>query len=333
MQGEGAEKRVHPSERCAASLLPEQSSGQMWVLLECLRVRTERIPVGLVQQRDEVLNTLQKAQADLLTREEEGIQPCSSVPSPCPPTNVSALAETVKEFEVTCMDWAQDPESAPKDSGAKQYVRDWFAEKDMVVEEIQSIGARRCAGAEANSQTGCHRFLPYALYKTGVSRCPTCMRSLRAAVAALANRCLQDERAECQDPQETGHSCEAKEEIESPLVAGVGCSGTAVLEKHVSFDDTAEWKIECEQKLAFAIYAGMPNIYYLALVLPTDVVEAKATGGSLMVTWLDGDSDHRSVPADEVIFLDSPLAAEVRNEATAFWDVDVARLAPHATGP
>jgi len=82
------------------------------------------------------------------------------------------------------------------------------------------------------------------------------------------------------------------------------------------------------RELALALYRGEMNTYYRALALPSDVEFGKEANLPVLVTWIDGDQQHRQVPPLEVIFLSEPWARDVCEFPAAHWDNSVGRLMP-----
>lgn len=288
---------------------------ETWVLLDSLRVRVEMLPGGLLQERDTVFEELNFLLSGLQTW-QPGLE--HSMPSFLQLSEMVRLSERTRDLESVYLEWAQDADAAPHDEASKQRVCDWLGangEKDIAIEYIRNAGARRCTGPEEDPGCGCGKWLRTELYKGAMQHCLQCKRPSKRAVAAAANRQL------------------ASEEI-AGMYSGIGpaVSSTGDIRmprRRVSFEDRFIGVVEVEaRELAFALFLPENNSYYPALVLPSDVDFGREVGEPVMVTWLDGDNNHRLVPATEVILFREPFAEAVRESTVAHWDNRVSALLP-----
>jgi hypothetical protein len=228
------------------------------------------------------------------------------------------FSERVVEIENYYQQWAEDKDAAPVDIASKKHVVDWLGpdgEKDTALESLRQAGARRCKGP--GDGTSCRKLLRHELYKRAANRCPACKRPSKRAMAASANKDLAG--------SEVRTLIEGEPEP-TPAPAPDGRRHVAINGDFISI-----MQVEARE-LAFALYGGEMNTYYLALALPSDVEFGKENNTPVLVTWQDGDQSHRQVPAGpaKVIFLSDPWARDALGSNAAHWDNSHGRLMPGA---
>jgi len=204
-----------------------------WVLLECLRMRAERLPGGLMPLRAEILSTVKELQENLRNLDDQDIESPLSLPSVLQPATIDELSGKVENLEASYLHWAQDPEALPTDAASKKFTLDWLDEKPMVMEQIESLGARRCVGPGHKGGRGCQKFLRYDLYKADVKRCSACLGPSKRATARMTNKRMQQQQVENRNSQGTGHARKGR-------IAKDESSKAKTAVKEVSFDISTE---------------------------------------------------------------------------------------------
>jgi hypothetical protein len=297
-----------------------QSLEEIWLRLDSLRVRMDMLPGGLVIERDTNLSELIGLMAEMqsIAMEMPGAQAKHAQIF----GKIQRISDLVESVEAEYWKWCKDTDAFPQDNVAKQQVYDWLVptgEKVIILAQLQELGARHCPGPsmaqlpdlEPVDRPPCNKFLQYGLYKSKVQRCPTCGKESKKLVAERATRMVKNCPAEVADTT-------------FEIVADV---------KMVNFMDAPPTSIPVEaREVAFAKYAGCPNTYFRAFVLPSDLEMAKERGNPVMVSWLDGDRKHRSVPTSDVFLMDHPFASEVNSCNAAEWCPNAERLVARSTG-
>jgi len=304
------------------SIKAEASPEESWLHLDCLRVRMEMLPGGLVIERDTNITRLQTLMAQMQQGEVEPSELVSMSQAYAKHAEILAevvsLTEIVEGVEMAYWQWCSDAAAAPLDAFAKQQVNDWLmpeGEKQAVLDQMRQVGARRCPGPSistegtvTNANGCCGKYLQYGLYKANVRRCPACIKESKRLTAVSATQKVRQSLLAGMLPRSQLHGSRRK----------------GVL---VSDDSPSLIPVE-SRDLAFAVYAGSPNTYYHAHVLASDLEFAKANGTAVSVHWADGDRRHRSVPVDQVIMMDHPWACDVQNASAAIWNAETQRLVP-----
>lgn len=290
------------------------SPTETWVRLDSMRVRMEMLPGGLVIERDSNLTELGVLMGEMQSGECEASdqvpQSQAYLKHASILTKITWLADLVEAVESEYWRWCQDEDAPPLDMVAKQQVYDWLVhtgEKAVVLAQLRELGARRCLGlgnALAGTGRTCPKFIQYGLYKSKVRRCPACIKESKRLIALHATEAVRAEGEE------------------------VDVKNTSVA---ISEAPASSIPVEARD-LAFAIYAACPDTYFRAYLLPSDLEIAKANGTPVMVSWLDGDRKHRSVPATDVVMMDHPSASDVRTANAAHWDEDSQCLVPRTAG-
>jgi len=301
------------------------SPDETWMLLDGLRVRMEMLPGGLVIERDTNLTDLAVLMSEMQNGEVEASEEVSQSQASQKHAEVladaSRLSELVEAVESEYWRWCMDADAPPVDTVAKQQVHDWLVhtgEKAVVLTQLRELGARRCIGTGNPSvdvpgdRPPCRKFLQYGLYKSRVRRCPTCSKESKRLVALCATEAVRCSLADA---------------------AVASSEGDAKKSPKITFSEGPPSSIEVQaRELAWAPYAGVPNTYFRAYVLPSDLEIAKENGTPVMVNWLDGDRRCRSVPARDVVMADHPWASDLKSANSANWSNESQRLVSTAAG-
>lgn len=279
---------------------------ELWVRLDTLRVRLEMLPAGLSPRREAILQEAEQSMQRLQAWEAEAAYPLPPPPYALHSASIRRLALMVEDMELEYLSWARDAEASPLDPTSKQNVLAWFAaEREMVLEDMLMVGARRCAGPYMETGSGCWKFLQYGLYKTATHRCPSCSHAVKRCQADQANGVIAAAVAEC------------------------GGSALVPRRRQLKFDSVPRMVIEVEaRERCFAYWAGSANTYFSAYVLPSDLEVALETGCPVTVSWFDGDRRGRQVSPKQVVLCDHPWAEEVCECTSAHWDSSAGRLLP-----
>jgi hypothetical protein len=296
------------------------SPEEIWLRLDSLRVMMDMLPGGLVIERDTNLSELIGLMAEMqsIAMDKPGVQAKHAQIF----GKIQRISDLVESVEAEYWKWCKDTDAFPQDNVAKQQVYDWLVptgEKVIILSQLQDLGARHCPGPsmaqlpdqQPAERPPCNKFLQYGLYKSKVQRCPACGKESKKLVAECATRMVKNSPVEVADTT-------------FEIVADV---------KMVNFIDAPPTSIAVEaREVSFAKYAGCPNTYFRAFVLPSDLEIAKERGNPVMVSWLDGDRKHRSVPTSDVFLTDHPFASEVNSCNAAEWCTDAERLVARSTG-
>lgn len=309
--GNAAESQFAPRPPLAARSPAVAAIEDAWVRLDELRVRMEMLPGGLVIERDtsisDVAAMMNELQSETACEQMLGWQAETT-------SKIMQITTIVDAVEAEYWRWCADADAFPIDIMAKQQVYDWLVtagEREVALTQLRSLGARRCIGSAssplASGGRACPKFLQYGLYKANVKRCPACAKESKRLVAISASQAVRQSLA---DVSTAGQ-----------------ISGASGKTKCLAFNDSLPATIPVESReLAFAVYAGCPNTYFRAFVLPSDLEIARETGSPVTVSWLDGDRKHRLVPTNTVVMMDHPSASDVRFANSAHWNEDAQRL-------
>lgn len=305
-------------------LVGDHEMEETWVLIDGLRVRVEMLPGGLLPERDTIFEELNFLLSGLQNW-EPGDETMQAMPQFLQLSEMVRFSERVVELEDHYLAWAEDKDAPPVDLGSKQHVCEWLGadgEKDTALESLRMAGARRCKGPDAEAGSSCRKLLRHELYKRNAQRCPACKKPSKRSMAEAANKKLAgSEVAALMEGTPEG----------APLSIQRAHPEAAEGQKRLVFRSDSDAIVEVEaREFALALYRGEMNTYYRALALPSDVEFAKEANTPALVTWIDGDQQHRQVPAHEVIFFGDPWARDVNGATAAHWDNKMGRLMPGA---